>query len=112
MPCSIYKDKPEISINFGPAFDISMDSPSLFFSSFPVANITPGQAIKILQDSSCINDIVILSIIDQNFDMVKHNVDIGYITLSNISLETVINFITTREIINMRWYPKFCFMTL
>jgi len=66
----VNKHKPQIVINFGPTLHLAMDSPDLLLCSLPCWNTFPIQGIQVVQDPRSIDDVVILSIVDQSSDIV------------------------------------------
>lgn len=102
MASSIDMHVPEPVIDLGPPMDPIMNSPDLFRSPLPMMNALPIESIDILEDPRIINNNIILSIVNKNFDSSQTLDNIVCITDCDIVSECCVHFVVAGNELHCR----------
>jgi len=101
VPCSIQQHEPEVAIYFSPPFYLTSDSPLLLFGPLPGSNIFPVHGVQVLQHSCRVDNIVVLTVIDENPDVPEEDDDIREIAFGDVLFEGVVDSLTARDVVDV-----------
>lgn len=84
VPSLVDHHEPKIARHLHPASNLSINSPYLLASPFPLGSADPVQSIQVSQHTSCVHHEVLLSIVDEHLHVVKSCGHIGRIAAGDV----------------------------
>lgn len=102
VPCMVHKNEPEIVIDFDPTSILPVNCPDLFEGSLPVRQVDPVQSVYVVQDSGSVNYKIVLTVVNQNPDILLEEGDnISCIASSDIFSKGVVNVVISRHVVGV-----------
>lgn len=80
----------------------------MFLGTFPLEDACPAETVKVLEDTCCIDDYVILAVVDQDLGGVQHDCDIGGDTSGYILTKSSVDVVVTGQVVDS--YAKLGFV--